>query len=53
MGWNSGLFSDSLKTDISDCPELDCETDFQTVHAYSSMCTVIMNNMIGCVKEWC
>ena len=33
-----GLFSDS--------PELKCETEFRTVHAYSSVCIVKMNNMI-------
>ena len=38
-----GLFSDSLK--------LDCEIDFRTVHAYSSVCIVKMNNMICCVKN--
>ena len=32
---------------------MDCEIDFWTVHAYSSVCIVIMNNMIGCVKVWC
>ena len=52
MGWISWLFSDSLKTEtpglFSNSPELDCETDFRTVHAYSSVCIVIMNNMIGC-----
>ena len=38
-----GLFSDS--------PELDCETDFRIVHAYSSVCIMKMNNMICCVKN--
>ena len=57
MGWNSRLFSDSLETKISrlfsDSPEMDCEIDFRTVHKYSSVCIVIMNNKIGCVKVWC
>ena len=57
MGWISGLFSDSLGIEIlglfSDSPKLDCETEFRTIHAYSSVCIVIMNNMISCVKVWC
>ena len=54
MGWISRLFLDSLETKIlgllSDSSELECETDFLTVYAYSLVCIVIMNNMIGCVK---
>ena len=54
MGWISWLYLDSLETEtpglFSNSPELDCETDFWIVHAYSFMCIVIMNNMIGCVK---
>ena len=54
MGWISWLFLDSLETEtpglFSNSPELDCETYFWIVHAYSFMCIVIMNNMIGCVK---
>ena len=54
MGWISWLFLDSLETEtlrlFSNSPELDCETDFRIVHAYSFMCIVIMNNMIGYVK---
>ena len=54
MGWISRLFLDSLVTEIlgllSDSPKLKCEIDFLTVHAYSLLCIVIMNNMIGCVK---
>ena len=33
-----GLFLDSL--------ELNCETEFWTVHAYSYLCVAKMNNMI-------
>ena len=47
--------SDSPKTEIpglfSNSSKLDCETDFRTVHAYSSVCIVKMNNMICCVKN--
>ena len=35
---NLGLFSDS--------PELNCETEFRTIHPYSSVCIAKMNNMI-------
>ena len=30
---------------------MNCETEFRTVHAYSSMCIVKMNNMICCVEN--
>ena len=40
----------SLKTKIprlfSNSSELNCETEFRTIHAYSSMCIAKMNNMI-------
>ena len=42
--------SDSPKTKIpilfSDSPELNCETEFRTIHAYSSVCIAKMNDMI-------
>ena len=42
--------SNSLKTEILglflDSPELNCETEFWTIHAYSSMCIAKMNNMV-------
>ena len=53
-GLNFWAVSDSPKTEILglflDSPKLDRETDFRTVHAYSSMCIVKMN-MICCVKN--
>ena len=54
-GLDLWAISDSLKTKIlglfSDSPKLDRETDFWTVHAYSSVCIVKMNNAICCVKN--
>ena len=42
--------SDNPETEIpglfSDNPELNCETKFQTVLVYSSVCIAKMNNMI-------
>ena len=44
------IVSDILKIKssrlFSDSPELNCETEFRTVHAYSSKCIAKMNNMI-------
>ena len=46
---------DNPKTEIPglflDSPELDCKTDFRTVHACSFVCIVKMNNMI--CEKWC
>ena len=49
-GLDFWVVSDNPKTDIprlfSNSPELNCETEFWTVHAYSSVCIAKMNNMI-------
>ena len=49
-GQDFWVVSDSPKIEISrlfsNSPELNCETKFWTVHAYSSVCIAKMNNMI-------
>ena len=49
-GLDFWVISDNLEIEISelfsDCPELNYETEFRTIHAYCYVCIVKMNNMI-------
>ena len=49
-GLDFWVVSDNSKIEIpglfSDSPELNCEIEFRTVHAYNSVCIEKMNNMI-------